>query len=185
MGIMGVLFNPNGRIQANQFWQGVIVLVGLQIVLQVLAVLGINLGILTGIIGIGIVYPYLCVYGKRLHDSNKTAWMFLLFVLGHMIIIVASFFFIPGIGEFFEQYMAVAQEGDQQALEALIAQYTEEVGNAGMIIGIVGLLVSNLVLGFLVARMFSDPNTNKYGPPVGGEVAGGGQAAAGDDDIFS
>ena len=183
MGIMGVLFNPNGRIQANQFWQGIIVLVGFQIVLQVLAVLGINLGVLGTIIGLGIFYPYLCVYGKRLHDSNKTAWMFLLFVLGYIIITIASFFFTPGIGEFFEQYMAVAQEGDQQALEALLTQYTEELGSTMAIIGIVSLLVSNLVLGFLVARMFSDPNTNKYGPPVGGEVMGGGQAS--DDDIFT
>ena len=98
---------------------------------------------------------------------------------------MASVFFIPGIGEFFEQYMAVAQEGDQQALEAMLTQYIEGLGSTMAIIGIVSLLVSNLVLGFLVARMFSDPNTNKYGPPVGGEVAGGGQAAAGDDDIFS
>ena len=183
MGIMGVLFNPNGRIQANQFWQGIIVLVGLQIVLQVLAVLGISLGVLDTIIGLGIIYPYLCVYGKRLHDSNKSAWLFLLFALGYMIIMLASFFFTPGIGEFFEQYMAVAQEGDQQALEALITQYAEELGSAVAIIGIVSLLVSNLVLGFLVARMFSDPHANKYCPPVGAEAMGGGQSS--DDDIFS
>ena len=129
MGIMGVLFNPNGRIQANQFWQGVIVLVGFQIVLQVLVVLGINLGVFSTIIAVGIVYPYLCVYGKRLHDSNKTAWMFLLFAIGYVIITTASVLFIPGIGDFFEQVMVLSQEGDQQALDAFITQYAEELGN--------------------------------------------------------
>lgn len=187
MGIMGVLFNPNGRIQANKFWQGVIVLVGFQIVFAVLPVLGLNIQIIASFLGFAIIYPYLCVYGKRLHDSNKTAWMFLLFAFGYFVIALISFFFTPGVGEFFSEYMALAQEGDEEAMQALQEQFQAEANSGGaVIVQLGGLLVANLLLGFIAARMYSDPNTNKYGPPVGSEgISSGGASNAGDDDIFS
>jgi len=170
MTIQGVLFNPQGRIQANQFWQGVIVLVAIQIVLSILPLLGINLGALSNLIGLLIIYPYLCVYGKRLHDSNKSAWMFLLFVLGYLLISTLSVFFIPGLGDFFSEYMVLAGEGDQEGLTALLQEFAATSGRATTYVSLGGLLVSNVLLGFIAARMHSDPNTNAYGPPVGTSI---------------
>jgi uncharacterized membrane protein YhaH (DUF805 family) len=184
MGIMGVLFNPNGRIQASQFWQGIIVLVGIQLLLVVLGLVGISFGGAESFISFLLVYPYLCVFGKRLHDSDKSAWMFLLFLLLYIIIAVGSFFFIPGIGDFMSQYMALAQEGDEEALIALGEQFTVDSQRGVLYVSIGSLLVSNGLLGLIVARMYSNPNANKYGPPVGGEPMDGGQQAS-DDDIFS
>lgn len=167
MTIQGVLFNPEGRIQANQFWRGVIVLVAIQIILSVLPVLGINLGVLSTLLSLLIIYPYLCVYGKRLHDSNKSAWMFLLFVLGHLLITSLSLFFIPGLGDFFSEYMVLAEEGDQEGLTVLLQEFAATSGRAITYVSLGGLLVSNILMGFIVARMHSDPNTNAYGPPSG------------------
>jgi len=45
---------------------------------------------------------------------------------------------------------------------------------------ILSLLVT-FAVGFFCARLFSDPYTNKYGPPVGGEP----ESASDDNDIFS
>lgn len=181
MSIVGLLFHPNGRIQANQFWRGIILLVGFQIVLSVLQLLNVDMGLITNILGVLIIYPYICVYSKRLHDSNKSAWMFLLFAVGYVVITAVSFFFIPGIGEFFTQYMALASEGDAEAAEALAQKFSEEARSGGAIVSIAGLLVSNLFLGWLCARLYSDPNTNKYGPPVGSQAGGSNDV----DDIFS
>lgn len=180
MGIMGVLFNPNGRIQANQFWQGVIVLVGFQIILGVLPLLGLDVPDAAGWITFLLIYPYLCVYGKRLHDSNKSAWMFLAFALLYVVISTVALFFTPGLSDFVTQYMELAQEGDEEALLALADQFENDAANGLAIVGIISVLVSNFLIGFIVARMFSDPHTNQYGPPVGGEAA----IEGGDDDVF-
>lgn len=181
MGIMGVLFNPQGRIQANQFWKAIIILVAFQIVMQVVQYLGVDLSSITGFLSLALIYPYLCVYGKRLHDSNKSAWMFLLFLLGYIVTSIVSLFFIPGLGEFFQELIVLVEAGDEEAIDVLAEEFGASAGISIQIIGLVGLLVSNLLLGFIVARMHSDPNVNKYGPPVGEAVIGDEDA----NDIFS
>lgn len=181
MSMMGILFNPQGRIQANQFWKGIIILVAFQIVLQVLQYVGVNLGSAMSFLSLALVYPYLCVYGKRLHDSNKSAWMFLLFLLGYIVISIVSVFFIPGLGDFLQEFIALTEAGDEEALTALADEFGASVSTSVQIIGLVGLFVSNLLLGFIVAQMYSDPNVNKYGPPVDGAIASDDDA----NDIFS
>ncbi len=169
MGIAGILFNPNGRIQANQFWQGIIVLVGVQIVIQVLTVYGPQaLAPILQLISIAIIYPYICVYGKRLHDANKSAWMYLLFLLGYLILYTIGFFFIPGVGTFFTEYMELINANEAEAAQALIEQFTAQA----TIPVLISTIIINVLLGFIVARMFSYPDENEYGPPVGGVSAG-------------
>ncbi|MEL7128544.1 MAG: DUF805 domain-containing protein [Pseudomonadota bacterium] len=169
MGIAGILFNPNGRITPNQFWRGIIVLVGLQIIFQVLANYGpAALAGIISLLGVLIVYPYLCVYGKRLHDAGKSAWWFLLFVLGYVILSIISLMLIPGLSEFFEEAMTFATDGDQAALDAL----TVEFGRRVMPQALAGMVLINGLLGFLVARLASDPGANEHGPPPGSDQLG-------------
>lgn len=183
MGIMGVLFNPSGRIQANQFWQGVIVIVAYIIVVNVLGgYLPAIIGMILGISMYLLPYPYLCVYGKRLHDNGKTAWlfliMFLIFIIGILFVVSST----PGFSEFTARYMELAAEQDQEGLEALIGELSEgEMANAIGMRALLYLVGINLLFGFLLARLHSDPHTNKHGPPVGGEAVSGPE----DNDIFS
>lgn len=181
MGIMGILFNPNGRIQANQFWQGVIVLVGFMIVLNLLSiVLPQSVQTLLSYTIFLLPYPYYCVYAKRLHDSGKNgAWFLLLFSL-FIVGMIYAIMTLPGMSEIFEAVRADPElQNDQEAVNALMS---EAIVNVRTLVQLVGFYFGiNLLFGFIVARLFSDPYTNKYGPPVGGEAEG----TSDDNDIFS
>jgi len=180
MGIMGVLFNPNGRIRANQFWQGIIVLAAYLIIINVVG--GFLPAVIAAILSVSIYllpYPYLCVYGKRLHDSGKTAWLYLLFFIGFFV----GFGFVisssPGFSEFMALYMEAATEGESpQVMQAMMEEFMLGEGGRAMGLRALGYLVAiNLIFGFIVARMPSDPDANQYGPPAGGMAAS--------DDTFS
>lgn len=72
MGVVDILFNPNGRIRASEFWRGVIILIGLGVITQVAALYGPPaLAIASLLVQLVMIYMYVCVFGKRLHDSGK------------------------------------------------------------------------------------------------------------------
>ena len=169
MGIMGVLFNPNGRIRANQFWQGVIVLIALQIFIQL------GWGYVSSWFILAfffLVFPYLCVYGKRLHDSGKTAWLFLAFLIGALVLSQVIGMFTAGFSnvdqaEFQEKMTILTEEENIGGLFALM----QEAVRADMLLSFVTIIANNVIVGFFCARLWSDPYPNAYGDPVGGYVA--------------
>ena len=182
MGIMGVLFNPKGRIQANQFWQGVIVLVGLQIVLY-LGLAYVSLAFFLAYLLL--LYPYACVYAKRLHDSGKTGWIFFAFLIAALIVYVITNLALSGFSSvdedaLNEQLEILTQEEDLAGMLALM----KDALQAEALLEFVKIALTNVIVGFFVARMFSDPYANQYGPPVGGEAQQG-PGSVSDDDIFS
>ncbi|MEM8615746.1 MAG: DUF805 domain-containing protein [Pseudomonadota bacterium] len=69
--MISLLLSPNGRIGRNRFWQGMVILT----VISILVAAGSSmLGTLVALLGYLLIYPYICVYGKRLHDIGTTAW---------------------------------------------------------------------------------------------------------------
>ena len=66
-----LLFSPNGRIARNRFWQGMVILTVASVLVAAGAVM---IGTLVSLFGYLLIYPYICVYGKRLHDAGLTAW---------------------------------------------------------------------------------------------------------------
>lgn len=165
MSLMQILFSPNGRIGPGAFWRGIIILLSFQIILTIISLYGpSSLGTLAGILSLLSIYPYLCVFGKRLHDSGRSAWMFLLFLLGYVLISIVAILMAPGFGEFMTQYMELVESGDTEGLEAL----SEQSENIFAIPGMVGTIIANGLLGFLAARLHAYPETNQYGPPPGG-----------------
>jgi len=169
MSISNVLFNPNGRITPNEFWRGIIMLVGAQIIISLVtgfAPVGLAIGVLFATILL--VYPYICVYGKRLHDSGRSAWMFLAFFCGWLLLIffVMPVLFEPFIGqqtaELQEDMEIVAQDGDVAAMFEILQQQAR----IQFIPGTIQTVLVNAIVGFFVARLPSDPDTNQYGPPT-------------------
>jgi uncharacterized membrane protein YhaH (DUF805 family) len=63
-----LLFSPNGRIGRKSFWIGFAIATGASFVSEVIPVIGWLLGIVAFAASI-------CVYGKRLHDLGRTAWL--------------------------------------------------------------------------------------------------------------
>lgn len=63
-----LLFDPKGRIGQKDYWIGVAVLIGGNIVAGILPVIGF-------LLSLGLIWVGAAVYGKRLHDAGKTAWL--------------------------------------------------------------------------------------------------------------
>ncbi|MFN3835687.1 MAG: DUF805 domain-containing protein [Glycocaulis sp.] len=68
MNITHVLFSPNGRIGQQEFWIGVLILVAANLIANFIPLLGF-------IISLVLIWVGIAVYGKRLHDAGKSAWL--------------------------------------------------------------------------------------------------------------
>lgn len=170
MGITQLLFNPNGRIGQRDFLRGAILLTGFWIVAQVvIAYGGAALGLMIGLLTWASLYCYLCVYGKRLHDSGRSAWMFLLFLLGYfllsgIVVNVCISLFAPQAAELRTQMVEVMErEGFVEAMMLHGPAYNQ----ASLIPQMISLLVVNAILGYFGAKLKADPNSNQYGDPTG------------------
>lgn len=92
---MDLLLSLNGRIGRQQFWIGFVILIVISLILQfIMSALGFSTQIdpITGEIPDGFwigflvpilitLWPSICIYGKRYHDRNKSAWwMMIIFI---------------------------------------------------------------------------------------------------------
>ena len=89
---MDLFFSLQGRIGRGKFWLGLLGLIVLSIVLNVvLGIAGLTSDVdpVTGQPGSGFwigmlilmvltIWPSICVYGKRYHDRDKSAWWILI-----------------------------------------------------------------------------------------------------------
>jgi len=164
-----VLFDPTGRIGPRDFWRGVILLVASQVIMQTALVYGPPiLVVILSILSLALVYPYLCVFGKRLHDAGKSAWFFVLLLVGYLLIAqIAGQILQP----FASEALVDAQQTLQQAAEDNIIQAMFEtlqlIAKVQYLPGLVVMFLVNGVLGYFVARLPSEAGPNQYGPPVG------------------
>lgn len=166
--MLSVLFNPNGRIGARAFWRGLILLLGAMILLNVASAYAGMVGALLGLLTLAAPYAYLCVFGKRLHDAGHSAWWFLAFLLAYVILIsllqaILLPLLTPRAAELQEEMQLLMEHG--QIADALA--YAPEIQREGVLTSLICLVAVNVGLGFIVARMKTDPNINAYGPPAG------------------
>ena len=68
MDLSHVLFSPNGRIGQQEYWIGILILIAANVVATFIPLLGI-------LISFFLIYVGICIYGKRLHDAGKSAWV--------------------------------------------------------------------------------------------------------------
>ncbi len=169
MSLTGVLFSPNGRIGPRDFWRGVIVLVAITMVMTIGAVYAAPA---LGLLMLFMPYLYLCVFGKRLHDAGQSAWWYLALLVAYWIINMISQSILtpilaPGANELVEEAAYLLQSGDLQAF----IEISQQANRATLFVNLLSLFLVNALLGFFIARLRSDPNSNEHGPPPA-EVAG-------------
>ncbi|MFM9278602.1 DUF805 domain-containing protein [Paenibacillus jiagnxiensis] len=83
-----------GRARREEFWMFYLVNFGITIVLGLLqALLGIG-QFLTTIYGLAILLPYLAVGARRLHDTGRSGWWQLLFLIPIVGIIILIVFWV-------------------------------------------------------------------------------------------
>ena len=175
MGIAGILFNPQGRISQAEFWRGLILLIGLSIVLTVISVYTpVPISSIVGVASALLIYPIICVYGKRLHDNGRTAWFVLVVLLVYVVIsLILTSVLTPVLAPEFAAFQADLQEkiqnGEVGFVEAM--ELGQEQASSTLVLSIVVTLVASLTTGFFVARLESDPDENEHGFPTGGAGA--------------
>ena len=65
-----LFLSPEGRINQKDYWIGVLILF-------VAWVLSCGLHILAPIAWLLLIYPWVCVFAKRLHDAGRSGWLIL------------------------------------------------------------------------------------------------------------
>ena len=161
-----LLFNPNGRIARTRFLQGMVVLT----VASVLVVAGNTMvSNMIAFINLLLIFPYICVFGKRLHDAGTTAWWVIAIWLGSMLIafilglVFGGFFMTPEMVEIQEEMSERLAAGDF----AGFMQGTEILSDKMLPLNILTTIGSNLVLAIVVGALKTEPRENKHGPVPG------------------
>ncbi|MEQ8440001.1 MAG: DUF805 domain-containing protein [Ilumatobacter fluminis] len=94
--------NFEGRLGRGAFWRFVLVNLVISIVLSILAqTFGVVFWLAYVLYAVGVVIPGIAAGARRLHDTNKTAWLLLIGL-------------IPFVG-FIVLIVLFAMEGDKQA----------------------------------------------------------------------
>lgn len=144
----------SGRAPRAEYWWYIlgiiIVVIVLTIVESILGLKGMVLGIygpLTCLLWLATIVPSLAVGARRLHDSNRSGWLQLVFYAPYGLMLLVRSMTGGGFG-------AAALAG---------------------IIGLVGLICAIVLIVFLA--MPGTPGDNRYGPNPYGEGAGGTVAA--------
>ncbi len=164
--MQNLLFNANGRIQRNRYWQGMVILTVVSVlVVAATAMLSQFLGILAWLV----IYPYICVHGKRLHDAGTTAWWVIGIFFGSLVL---NFIFGLLLGPMFmdADALAIQQEiaermsaGDLQG----VLEGAEILGQKLLPLNIVSVIGANAILALIVGSLATEPRANKHGPVPG------------------
>ena len=162
-------FDAQGRMSPRNFARGLIVLTGVMVVIQALAVIA---GPQANVLQYALVFPYLSVFAKRLHDAGQTAWLWLAFLVGWVMVnaLVGGILMqlmVPGAMELSTELvnaMLAPESVDQAALSAKV----EEFARLSAVPNILSFLIASGVTGYVAYSLKSDPKPNRFGPPTTG-----------------
>lgn len=79
-----VLFSPSGRIGRGPFWAGWAISFAAGLILGWIPIIGLLVALVN-------IYVAICVYGKRLHDMGKTAWIYGGYLIASLIAVIVAF----------------------------------------------------------------------------------------------
>lgn len=146
MNLTHVLFSPNGRISQQQYWIGVLILIAANIVASFIPILG-------TLISLGLIWVGIAVYGKRLHDAGKSAWL-------HAVPWGLSLLFgiIGGVMVGGALFAAMAGNGGEADVAAIIAG----AGGASLLF-LLSFLIW-IVYTIWVGVLKGDAGENRFGP---------------------
>jgi uncharacterized membrane protein YhaH (DUF805 family) len=150
MDFQRLFLSAEGRIGRGEFWAGWCILFVVNMVLHFLPVIG-------SLIGLLLIYPWVCVYSKRLHDMGRSGWLQ---------IIPTAIFFIAVAFMIATSLSAIIQAGG--AANSSTSAFVAAMGGS-ILIFCLWLLVA---LGFLlwVGISAGQPGPNRFGADPDGMV---------------
>lgn len=162
MDLTVILLNPNGRLFPGMFWRGYILLIAVYLVLLTIQIHGGTfLMQVAGMFSLLLIWPFLCVTGKRLHDAGQSAWWSALVFFGMVVVSLVAKSIVMLI-MFGEKILAlIDKDGAMQPNPEL-----EEAVRLGIFLpaALIDMAVA-VGAGFVLANLRSDRRENQYGPP--------------------
>lgn len=142
-----LFFSPDGRIGRSSFWIGWLVLLGVNVVLGWIPLLGWALSLVT-------IYCNVCVTSKRLHDMGKSGFLQVWPMILCPVLVVGGIFMAAG-----PAIMAGIADADEAQVTAAVL-----AGVGGMMLALLAALL--IGVGFLLWVGISNSETaeNRYGP---------------------
>jgi uncharacterized membrane protein YhaH (DUF805 family) len=151
MDFKNLFLSANGRAGRQEFWIGFLILLVAGFVLGLVPLVNM-------VAGLVLIYPWVCLYSKRLHDFGKSGWLTLVpFGLGLVGVVCTVAF--GGMAAL--TAMATKNAGGTDNAAAMSA-----VGAMGTM-SIVWMVIGLAGIAFLlwVGLSKGDAGDNKYGPP--------------------
>ena len=170
MDFRSLFFDPQGRISPRAFGQGYVLLTGALLMITVFSIV-VSPGF--GILQYVLVFPFVCIFSKRLHDAALSAWLMLLFLLGALIVnVISTAILMPALAPDAYAIQMEAQEmmttsGMNAGMEHML-EHAQEIVRSSALVNVVSLLVSSAITGFAAYSLRSDPKTNRHGLPTTG-----------------
>ncbi len=103
--MQNLLFSPNGRIGSDAFIKAGFILILIGTGFSMTQMLSQSLGVIFGTLSIFLIYPWICIWVKRLRMGGKSGWMVLLYIVIYGIILMIgtmTVMFTFGGGEFLD-----------------------------------------------------------------------------------
>ncbi|MEI9964536.1 MAG: DUF805 domain-containing protein [Caulobacteraceae bacterium] len=155
-----LMLSTNGRSSRKDYWAGVVALVAAWVLSHLLHVFA-------PIIWILLIYPWVCVYAKRLHDFGKSAWLMLIpFAVIAVCVVMALIF---GGASAIAMMIAIGQGGSEPTS---LAAFAGGIGAMMVLLGIAAL--AKLAFLIWVGVTPGDPGRQRLWPRARlGQRAGG------------
>jgi len=161
-----LLFSPSGRIGSQDFMKGGVALIIVGIVLSLLNMQAILSPTLVTLAYLLMLFPWVCIWVKRLHNGGKTGFMIFLYIFLYAILvviftIVAMMMF--GDGEIWNAAMAYSKQEItmDEYMSALEGSAASDLSLPVLIGGVVASFLT-LVIGDKGTP--NDPDENQFGP---------------------
>ena len=156
---MNTMLNPQGRIGPVTFRNAAMILIAVG---AILSLLPLALPALTALsfVSLVLIYPWVVIWVKRLHDAGKSGWMFVVVLVLYLIASFASSYFISA--QFAPAQAPVANPAD---LSAAMASMTAQMQAAALPNAIVSVVISLAFVFAGNALLRSDPAPNVYDVP--------------------
>jgi uncharacterized membrane protein YhaH (DUF805 family) len=169
-----LFLEPQGRLAPKSFGRGFVLLTGACMMISVLtAVVSPGLNVLQ----YALVFPYICLFGKRLHDAGLTAWLWIAFLagLGFLNMFLSAILLpllSPGAFAIQVEVQETMQAAGFTAAFEELALRAEEYARLSAVTTLAAFLISSAITGFAAFRLRSDPKPNRHGPATLGGPGG-------------
>nr|WP_070960037.1 DUF805 domain-containing protein [Hyphomonas sp. Mor2] len=166
-----LLINPNGRIARNRFWQGMVILTVASVLVSA-AVWLVNP--LFDFLSLALIFPYICVYGKRLHDIGQSAWWviaiwFAVVIIQVVLFLVLLFTIMPAMmspeqKEIWQEVLRLSEKGDTNEAVRGFELLMEETQGLIQRMLLLVMVAANAIMAVIIGLIKTEPRENKHGP---------------------